>query len=125
MKRLHALLIVLPLLLAFRPGTFEPEFFEWTVPTHYVDGTILPPENITGYVIDCTSDTGGVVRLLAQGGITSRYDVPVNTFDAGKWLCTASTVASLVSDPSLPVEFVVARYGFTVAPLPPVGLGVG
>jgi hypothetical protein len=123
-RRLHALWL-LPLLMAFRPGTFEPEFLQWTPPTHYVDGTVLPVENIVAYVIDCASDVGDQVHQTTPGGLTDRWDVPANTFLAGTWTCTAKTVAESTSDPSLPVEFVVARYGFTVAPLPPVGLGVG
>jgi len=122
MKRL---LLILPLLMAFRPGTFEPEFLQWTVPTQYVDGTALYPENITAYLIDCTNDTGATVHQQTPGGLTNRWDVPIDTFVAGTWTCTARTVASLTSDPSMPVEFVVARYGFTVAPRPPVGLGAG
>jgi hypothetical protein len=125
MKRLYALLIVLPALMAFRPGTFEPEFFEWTPPTEYVDGAVLPAEDITAYLLDCTSNAGATVHRQTAGGLTSRYNVPANTFDAGTWTCTVKAVAALTSDPSLPVEFVVARYGFTVAPRPPVGLGVG
>lgn len=125
MKRLHALLLALPLLMAFRPGTFEPEFLQWTPPTQYVDGTVLPPQNIVAYAIDCVSDTGATVQQRTAGGLTDRWDVPVNTFTAGTWTCTAKTIAESASDPSLPVEFVVARYGFTVAPRPPVGLGVG
>jgi len=124
-KRLHALLIVLPALLAFRTGTFEPEFFYWTVPTEYVDGSALASADITAYLLDCTSDKGGSVHRQTAGGLTNRYDVPVGTFDAGTWTCTVKTVAALTSDPSGVVEFVVARYGFTVAPRPPVGLGVG
>jgi len=119
------LFLLLPLLMAFRPGTFEPESFFWSTPTQYVDGTALPPENILAFLLDCSSDKGGSFHAVTPGNTTVRFDVPLNTFNAGTWQCTIRTRASLDSDPSLPVEFVVANFTFIVAPMPPSGLGVG
>lgn len=120
-----SLLLVLPLLLAFRPQTFEPENFFWTTPTSYIDGTPLLSTSIIAYLLECASSTGGAVSRTLPGGLTSGWDVPPRTFDAGTWTCTLRTRAELDSDPSGAVEFVVANFSFTVAPLPPSGLGVG
>lgn len=122
MKRLW--LLVIPFLMAFRPGTFEPEAFFWSTPTEYVDGTPLPPEKILAYLLDCTSDKGGQFHEITPGNTTVRYDVPLNTFAPGTWQCSIRTRATLDSDPSLPVEFVVANFTFVVAPRAPAGLGV-
>jgi hypothetical protein len=122
MRRAY-LLLALPALLAFRTNTFEPEEFFWITPTAYVDGTPLAPSDILAYLLSCSSDKGGVVQRTLPGGATTAWAVPDRTFDAGTWQCVLRTRAQLDSSPSLPVEFVIENFTFTVVPMPPTGLG--
>lgn len=127
MKKLLALL-ALPFLLAFRPGG-EPEFFAWTEPTSRVDGSVLAPAaDISAYILRCSKDgvSGSFNSTVATGG-TNRWDVPVNTFGEGTWVCQlyARDQEARTSDPSGAVEFLVTTYVFVVEPSAPTGLSVG
>jgi hypothetical protein len=125
MRRL--LLLLVPLLLAFRPGG-EPEFFSWVPPTTRVDGTALnPATDISAYTLKCLRDGVPAYTQMVGSGAANYWPVPAATFAPGTWICQlyATDQEARESDGSLGVEFLVTTYSFVVAPMPPSGLSIG
>jgi hypothetical protein len=127
MKKLAPLLL-LPFLLAWRPGG-EPEFFSWTEPTSRVDGSPLAPAaDISAYILRCSKNgTSGAFNSSVGTGGTQRWNVPEGTFGPGSWVCQlyARDQEARTSDGSGVVEFLVETYAFVVEPSAPAALSVG
>ena len=105
----------------------EPSFFAWIPPTQREDGSALPSSDIAAYILRCEKDGQPALTKEVGSGADDNWIVPNGTFGPGNWVCTlaARDKGALVSDDSLPVEFLVARYAFTVKPKAPTGVKVG
>lgn len=83
MKKLLALLILLPLVITAAPTPPKTEFF-WTAPTVNVDGTVLT--DLAGFKIYCGSTTGNytLVQDISNPLQTSH---PLSILADGDWYC--------------------------------------
>lgn len=87
--------------------------FSWTAPTTFVDGSVLPPSDITSFDFICTAAGQPSVMFTAAGTArTVPRDLP-----PGTWACSATATArGATSDPSNVVNFTILQ----PKPNPPV-----